>query len=168
MLIPAYVRSHEGLRTPAFRTQPRSPGRRHAACPYGATRRDLDRHLMTPASSLTQKCCAAVAGPGPAMHQHVQTPAENAPHLFPPGGKPVLGPDWRPQRDITLGLAPRSRRRWSPVSRMRRSFDRVAISPPGSGWCRSRTRAAARKGLAISPSRVIAISAACSPQARSP
>ena len=51
---------------------------------------------------------------------------------------------------------------WSlPLPTPRRS-GQAATSRPGSGWCRSRTRAAARRGLAISASKVTAICAACS------
>ena len=46
-------------------------------------------------------------------------------------------------------------------------FDR-AISRPGSGSCRSSTRAGARTGSAVSASKAIAICAACSWPARSP
>ena len=37
-----------------------------------------------------------------------------------------------------------------------RSSDQGATSPPGSDWCRSSTQAGARRGLAVSPNRVIA------------
>jgi hypothetical protein len=47
-----------------------------------------------------------------------------------------------------------------------RSFDRGGTSRPGSGWCQSKTRPGAKNGSATTPSRVIAICAACSQQAR--
>ncbi len=51
---------------------------------------------------------------------------------------------------------------WSPASLIRRPSGQGGTSRPGSGSCRSRTRAAARSGSAISASEVIAICAACS------
>ena len=56
---------------------------------------------------------------------------------------------------------------WSPASPIRRCFDPVGTSRPGSGLCRSRTRAEARTGSAISANEAIAICAACSRPERS-
>jgi transposase len=49
-----------------------------------------------------------------------------------------------------------------------KACDRGGTSRPGSGWCRSRTRAEARTGLAASASRAIAICVACLRLVRSP
>jgi transposase len=58
--------------------------------------------------------------------------------------------------------------RSSPALPTREPFDREGTFPPGSGSCRSRTRAAARRSSAVSPSVAIAICAACLLPARSP
>ena len=50
---------------------------------------------------------------------------------------------------------------WSRVSLIPRPSDPDATSRPGSGWCRSSTRAEARTGLAVSASKAIAICEAC-------
>ena len=50
----------------------------------------------------------------------------------------------------------------------RRPSDRVGTSRPGSGWCRSSTRAAARTGSAVLASKAIVICAACSRLAHLP
>ena len=49
--------------------------------------------------------------------------------------------------DQFLASARRWPPRWLPASLIRRRSDRGATSRPGSGWCRSRTRAAARSRL---------------------
>src|ERR1035438_5839725 len=41
-------------------------------------------------------------------------------------------------------------RPWLAVSQIRKPFGQDATSRPGSGWCRSSTRAGARKGSAVS------------------
>jgi hypothetical protein len=57
---------------------------------------------------------------------------------------------------------------WSPALLIRRPSGQVAISQPGSGSCRSNTRAEARISSAVSANRETAICAACSPRARWP
>src|SRR5436305_1455886 len=57
---------------------------------------------------------------------------------------------------------------WWPALPIQGLSDQEEIFLLGWGWCRSRTRAAARKGLAALPSAAIDICAACSPPARSP
>ena len=59
-------------------------------------------------------------------------------------------------------------RRWSPASPIRRHSGQDGTSPPGSGSCRSSTRAGASTSSVVSASRAIAICAACSPPVRSP
>ena len=59
-------------------------------------------------------------------------------------------------------------RLWSPASPIQRHSDRDGTSQPGSGSCRSGTRAGARTSSAASASKAIAICAACSPPAPSP
>ena len=55
-----------------------------------------------------------------------------------------------------------------PALPIREPSGQGGISQPGSGWCRSRTRAAARSGSAVSASGAIAICAVCSPLEHSP
>ena len=57
---------------------------------------------------------------------------------------------------------------WLPALPIREPSGQGGISQPGSGWCRSRTRAAARSGSAVSASGAIAICAVCSPLEHSP
>jgi transposase len=64
--------------------------------------------------------------------------------------------------------ARRSRLLWSQALRIPRRFDRGGTSRPGSGSCRSRTRAVAKTSLAVSANRAIVICAACSRPAHSP
>ena len=59
-------------------------------------------------------------------------------------------------------------RLWWQASPMPRPSDRGGTSQPGSGSCRSSTRAGARTSSAVSASKAIAICAACSPPAHSP
>ena len=70
--------------------------------------------------------------------------------------------------DEIPALVRRSPPLWSPASLIRRLSDQGAISRPGSGSCRSNTRAGARTSSAVSANRAIAICAACSRQARWP
>lgn len=56
----------------------------------------------------------------------------------------------------------------SPACRIRTCSSRAATSPPGSVWCPSRTRAAARSGSAASASRATATCASCWSSARLP
>ena len=51
---------------------------------------------------------------------------------------------------------------WPPPFSMRRRSDQAASSPPGSGWCRGRTPAAARIGWAASPRWATATCGICS------
>ena len=67
-----------------------------------------------------------------------------------------------------LALVRRWPRLWSPASPMRRPSGRDGTSQPGSGWCRSSTRAGARTSSVASASKAIAICAACSPPAHLP
>ena len=60
----------------------------------------------------------------------------------------------------------RSQPHWSPASPIRRHSDRAATSRLGLDWSRSKTRVAAERSSAASPSREIVICAACSRQAR--
>ena len=62
----------------------------------------------------------------------------------------------------------RWQQRWSPALLIPRPSDRGETSRPGLGSCRSRTRAGARTGLAVSANEAIGICAACSRQAHSP
>src|ERR1700745_3752513 len=55
---------------------------------------------------------------------------------------------------------------WLPASLIRTRSGQGGISQPGSGSCRSKTRAEARTGSAVSASEVIAICAVCSSPAR--
>jgi transposase len=57
---------------------------------------------------------------------------------------------------------------WSPASLIRRLSDQDETSRPGSGLCRSSTRAGAGKSSAVSANKATAICAACSPPARWP
>ena len=57
---------------------------------------------------------------------------------------------------------------WLPASPIQRHSDRDGTSRPGSGSCRSNTRAGARTSSVASASKAIAICAACSPPAHSP
>jgi transposase len=80
---------------------------------------------------------------------------------------PGIGPmrrasDWMRYRARGLYWPPRS---W-PASQIQRLSDRDGTFRLGSGSCRSRTRAAARKSSAASPNVVIVIYAACSQPAR--
>ena len=50
----------------------------------------------------------------------------------------------------------------APASLIRRHSDQPGTSRPGSGWCRSSTRARAKTGPAVSANKAIAICAACS------
>ena len=52
-------------------------------------------------------------------------------------------------------------RLWSPAWLIQRRSDRDETSRPGSGWCRSKTRAEARTSSAASANEAIAICAAC-------
>ena len=61
-----------------------------------------------------------------------------------------------------------SPRLWSPRSAIGRRFPRGATLPPGSDWCRSSIRPAARTGSAASPSRAIDTCAGCWLSARRP
>jgi transposase len=67
-----------------------------------------------------------------------------------------------------LALVPRSPPLWSPASVIRRLSDLGGIFRPGSGSCRSNTRAGARTSSAVSANRATAICAACSRRARWP
>src|SRR6516164_6284669 len=80
---------------------------------------------------------------------HAATRPANVSMLF-----PGLGPPW-----LQLLL---------PVSLIRGHSDQGVTSQPGSGWYRSRTRAAASRSLAASASRAIAICAVCLQRERSP
>src|SRR5262249_8144773 len=51
--------------------------------------------------------------------------------------------------------------RWLPRLATGSSSDQDATLPPGSGWCRSSIRPAARSGSAVSPSRAIATCGGC-------
>jgi hypothetical protein len=65
-------------------------------------------------------------------------------------------------------LVPRWPPLWSPASLIRRLSDLAGISRPGSGSCRSNTRAAVRTSSAVSANKAIVICAAYSPLARWP
>jgi hypothetical protein len=65
-----------------------------------------------------------------------------------------------------LALVRHWRPRWLPTSPIQRCSDQEETSRPGLGWCRSRARAEARTGSAVSASGAIAICAACSRPAR--
>ena len=58
-------------------------------------------------------------------------------------------------------------RLWWQASPIRKAFRSGRTSQPGSGSCRSSTRAGARTSSAVSASKAIAICAACSPPAHS-
>ena len=70
--------------------------------------------------------------------------------------------------DDIPGVGPALATLWLPASLIRRCSDQEGTSRPGSGLSRSRTRAEARTGSAISANAAIAICAACSRPARSP
>ena len=59
-------------------------------------------------------------------------------------------------------------RLWSPALLIRGRSDQEETSRPGSGSCRSNTRAAARTSSAVSASKAIATCVVCSPAARWP
>ena len=59
-------------------------------------------------------------------------------------------------------------RLWSPALLIRGRSDQEETSRPGSGSCRSNTRAAARTSSAVSASKAIATCVVCSPPARWP
>ena len=65
-------------------------------------------------------------------------------------------------------LVPHWRLRWLPASPIQTCSDQAGTSRPGSGWCRSRTRAEARTDSAVSASEAIAICEAYLRPARSP